>query len=75
MCYEQMLLQIGAKQAGYCGMAEYFQSLVCKNSKLIGEEIARLEVSCRCCKAYSFFCKFLSSIVRNTIVFDAFSTL
>lgn len=25
-------------------MAEYYQSLVCKNNKLIGEEIARLEV-------------------------------
>ncbi|XP_020281444.1 programmed cell death 6-interacting protein [Pseudomyrmex gracilis] len=42
---------IGAKQAGYCGMAEYFQSLVCKNSKLIGEEIARLEYAVDCFKA------------------------
>lgn len=39
-----MLLQIAGKQAGYRAMAEYYQSLVCKNNKLIGEEIARLEV-------------------------------
>lgn len=37
-------LQIAGKQAGYRAMAEYYQSLVCKNNKLIGEEIARLEV-------------------------------
>lgn len=40
----QLLLQIAGKQAGYRAMAEYYQSLVCKNSKVIGEEIARLEV-------------------------------
>ncbi|XP_050463893.1 programmed cell death 6-interacting protein [Cataglyphis hispanica] len=34
---------IAGKQAGYRAMAEYYQSLVCKNNKLIGEEIARLE--------------------------------
>lgn len=39
-----MLLQIAGKQAGYRAMAEYYQSLVCKNNKSIGEEIARLEV-------------------------------
>lgn len=39
-----MLLQIAGKQAGYRAMSEYYQSLVCKNNKLIGEEIARLEV-------------------------------
>lgn len=38
------MLQIAGKQAGYRAMAEYYQSLVCKNNKLIGEEIARLEV-------------------------------
>lgn len=42
--YKQMLLQIAGKQAGYRAMAEYYQSLVCKNNKSIGEEIARLEV-------------------------------
>lgn len=26
-------------------MTEFYQSLVCKNNKLIGEEIARLEVN------------------------------
>lgn len=40
----QILLQIAGKQAGYRAMSEYFQSLVCKNNKMIGEEIARLEV-------------------------------
>lgn len=39
-----MLTQIAGKQAGYRAMAEYYQSLVCKNNKSIGEEIARLEV-------------------------------
>ncbi|KYN03560.1 Programmed cell death 6-interacting protein [Cyphomyrmex costatus] len=34
---------IAGKQAGYRAMAEFYQSLVCKNNKLIGEEIARLE--------------------------------
>lgn len=39
-----MLSQIAGKQAGYRGMAEFYQSLVCKNNKSIGEEIARVEV-------------------------------
>lgn len=39
-----MLSQIAGKQAGYRAMAEFYQSLVCKNNKMIGEEIARLEV-------------------------------
>lgn len=39
-----LLLQIAGKQAGYRAMAEYYQSLVCKNNKSIGEEIARVEV-------------------------------
>ncbi|KAK9307229.1 hypothetical protein QLX08_002392 [Tetragonisca angustula] len=34
---------IAGKQAGYRAMTEFYQSLVCKNNKLIGEEIARLE--------------------------------
>ncbi|XP_053980458.1 programmed cell death 6-interacting protein [Hylaeus volcanicus] len=34
---------IAGKQAGYRAMAEFYQSLVCKNNKVIGEEIARLE--------------------------------
>lgn len=39
-----MLSQIAGKQAGYRAMAEFYQALVCKNNKMIGEEIARLEV-------------------------------
>nr|XP_003699475.1 PREDICTED: programmed cell death 6-interacting protein [Megachile rotundata] len=34
---------IAGKQAGYRAMADFYQSLVCKNNKNIGEEIARLE--------------------------------
>lgn len=43
----QLLLQIAGKQAGYRAMSEYYQSLVCKSNKIIGEEIARLEVKWR----------------------------
>lgn len=35
---------VSGKQAGYHALAEYYQSLVCKSRKLIGEEIARLDV-------------------------------
>lgn len=38
------LIQIAGKQAGYRAMTEFYQSLVCKNNKAVGEEIARLEV-------------------------------
>jgi hypothetical protein len=38
-------LQVAGKQAAYHGLAEYYQSLVCKADKNVGEEIARLEVS------------------------------
>ncbi|KAI4487732.1 hypothetical protein M0802_011878 [Mischocyttarus mexicanus] len=34
---------IAGKQAGYRAMMEFYQSLVCKNNKSIGEEIARVE--------------------------------
>ncbi|XP_015590239.1 programmed cell death 6-interacting protein [Cephus cinctus] len=34
---------IAGKQAGYRAMAEFYQALVCKANKTIGEEIARLE--------------------------------
>lgn len=39
------IIQIAGKQAGYRAMTEFYQSLVCKNNKSIGEEIARLEVN------------------------------
>ena len=38
-------LQVAGKQAAYHGLTEYYQSLVCKADKSVGEEIARLEVS------------------------------
>jgi len=38
-------LQVAGKQAAYHGLAEYYQSLVCKADKSVGEEISRLEVS------------------------------
>lgn len=34
---------MAGKQAGYHAIAEYYQSLVCKSKKLVGEEIARLQ--------------------------------
>lgn len=48
-----MLLQIAGKQAGYRAMAEFYQSLVCKNNKMIGEEIARLEVIAIALKSFT----------------------
>ncbi|XP_017877925.1 programmed cell death 6-interacting protein [Ceratina calcarata] len=42
---------IAGKQAGYRAMTEFYQSLVCKNNKQIGEEIARLEHSVELFKA------------------------
>jgi hypothetical protein len=40
------LFQVAGKQAAYHGLTEYYQSLVCKANKSVGEEISRLEVSC-----------------------------
>ncbi|PNF20765.1 Programmed cell death 6-interacting protein [Cryptotermes secundus] len=34
---------VAGKQAAYHGLTEYYQSLVCKANKSVGEEIARLE--------------------------------
>ncbi|GIY93121.1 programmed cell death 6-interacting protein [Caerostris extrusa] len=34
---------VASKQAGFLALAEYYQSLVCKSKKEIGEEIARLQ--------------------------------
>lgn len=36
---------ISGKQLAFRGLAEYYQSLVCKSKKQVGEEIARLEYS------------------------------
>lgn len=38
-------LQVAGKQAGFHGIAELYQSLVCKANKSVGEEITRLEVT------------------------------
>lgn len=38
------MLQIAGKQAALGGVAEFYQSLVCKANKNIGEEISRLQV-------------------------------
>lgn len=35
---------VSGKQAALNALAEYYQSLVCKSNKLIGEEITRLQV-------------------------------
>ncbi|XP_043258918.1 programmed cell death 6-interacting protein [Colletes gigas] len=42
---------IAGKQAGYRAMTEFYQSLVCKNGKSIGEQIARLECAVELFKA------------------------
>lgn len=42
---------IAGKQAGYRAMAEFYQSLVCKSKKQVGEEIARLEYAVELFKA------------------------
>ncbi|GBM16713.1 Programmed cell death 6-interacting protein [Araneus ventricosus] len=34
---------VAGKQAGFLSLAEYYQSLVCKSKKEVGEEIARLQ--------------------------------
>ncbi|XP_024083246.1 programmed cell death 6-interacting protein [Cimex lectularius] len=34
---------VAGKQAAFIGLAHYFQSIVCKGEKLVGEEIARLQ--------------------------------
>lgn len=39
------MMQVAGKQAAFIGLAQYFQSVVCKGNKEIGEEIARLQVS------------------------------
>ncbi|XP_033229996.1 programmed cell death 6-interacting protein isoform X2 [Belonocnema kinseyi] len=42
---------IAGKQAGYRAMAEFYQSLVCKSKKQVGEEISRLEYAMELFKA------------------------
>ncbi|XP_045461257.1 programmed cell death 6-interacting protein [Harmonia axyridis] len=42
---------IAGKQAGFHAIAEFYQSLVCRNQKLIGEELARLQHSVELFKA------------------------
>jgi hypothetical protein len=55
-----LFLQVAGKQAAYHGLTEYYQSLVSKADKSVGEEIARLEVSNKllgfdgCCDCFGF---------------------
>ncbi|KAK5650698.1 hypothetical protein RI129_001727 [Pyrocoelia pectoralis] len=42
---------IAGKQAGYHAIAEYYQSLVCKSNKIVGEQITRLESAMELFKA------------------------
>nr|CAD7425918.1 unnamed protein product [Timema monikensis] len=44
---KEWISTVAGKQAAYHGLAEYYGSLVAKNNKLIGEEIARLENAMR----------------------------
>lgn len=39
---------VAGKQAGFHGITQYYQSLVCKANKSVGEEITRLEVCYFC---------------------------
>lgn len=42
---------VAGKQSAFAGLAHYFQSIVCKNSKAVGEEIARLQKAIELLKA------------------------
>ncbi|RVE50047.1 hypothetical protein evm_005253 [Chilo suppressalis] len=42
---------VQAKQAAFRGLAQYYQSLVCRNNKAVGEEIARLQIAVESLKA------------------------
>nr|CAD7395361.1 unnamed protein product [Timema poppensis] len=44
---KEWISTVAGKQAAYHGLAEYYGSLVAKDNKLIGEEIARLENAMR----------------------------
>ena len=43
-CVQDWLSSVSSKQAAYHAVAEYYQSMVSKESKEFGEEIARLKV-------------------------------
>ena len=40
----EWLPKVSARQDSYQGIAQFFQSRVCSSKKLVGEEIARLQV-------------------------------
>ncbi|KAL3279081.1 hypothetical protein HHI36_016595 [Cryptolaemus montrouzieri] len=40
---KEWIPMIAGKQAGFHAIAEFYQSLVCRNQKVIGEELARLQ--------------------------------
>ncbi|XP_015928484.1 programmed cell death 6-interacting protein [Parasteatoda tepidariorum] len=40
---KECLSMVAGKQAGFLALSEYYQSLVCKSKKDVGEEIARLQ--------------------------------
>ncbi|XP_049798045.1 programmed cell death 6-interacting protein isoform X2 [Schistocerca nitens] len=63
---------VAGKQAAYHGISQYYQSLVCKSNKSVGEEIARLEHAHELLKAAqqrsgrpSFFQDFVTKVQRN----------
>jgi hypothetical protein len=61
-------VQVAGTQAAYHGLAEYYQSLVCKAEKSVGEEIARLEVSNKLISSQVFV-----AIAAQVTVFWAFA--
>ncbi|KAJ4450416.1 hypothetical protein ANN_01840 [Periplaneta americana] len=63
---------VAGKQAAYHGLTEYYQSLVCKANKSVGEEIARLEHASELFKAAqqrsgkpSYFQDYANKVQRN----------
>lgn len=41
----QIMSQVTAKQMAFRGLAHFYQSLVCRANKMVGEEISRLQVT------------------------------
>ncbi|XP_044731295.1 programmed cell death 6-interacting protein isoform X2 [Chrysoperla carnea] len=68
----EWLSLIAGKQGAYHALTEFYQSLVCKASKKVGEEITRLEQASQLLKTAQtrsgrtgFFDEFMSKIQRN----------
>ncbi|KAJ9593455.1 hypothetical protein L9F63_014984 [Diploptera punctata] len=56
---------VTGKQSAFHGIAEYYQSLVCKANKTVGEEIARLEVTQQKSGKPTYFQDYVNKAQRN----------